>query len=867
MNKSPVTIEVPTVYFSINGTQKPPLRNVTLCSEKNKLYFGSNWKLSFSDISEKSIEEVNQILDQDEHKLNGNGKDNYGYEHDEEEEPIIIFDTIPGIGKKKSFECLFEKPNGRLGKTREREQIRFLTKFIKLYEKWQRKIQKQAEAEENERQFELQDRQMMRNAAFGTSSRNRNGSSRNVYGKRTASSSTTMTTTTTSSRFFNNRGSDGDIQSKTGNPSAFGSSTAFKSKSSSYKRKKTKLERRAERVLGSSLRRGYESFSEDEEEKEMEMEKFEQNDVDPEVAPDQESEVDDEIEREAEGGNEPILKDDDETDEEDLPEAMNSNRKRSLVSKGSRLKKQARIEEDDDSDIEFEHTDNLNEDKNALNDDDDEDEDEDDDVILPKKRPVTTTTMNTEALTDKPSTVTPTRSLRTTATTTQKAQEFLDGAITDEENAGTDAAENLSPDTRNKSEISRRSFFAPKPNPVRKNKTFITTATKQRTLADAALGSPKTRTKLSMLSPLKTKRIQPSQNSPNPVKNPYKKSSTPSTGHVGLRNLGNTCYLNSSLQVLFSIPGFLNDLSSTYEKLASTNVEEGDNENETMPLCSALLSVASRLRLIPPRIKGDSTREGAAYPSILKKQMDKLTDKFAGFEQRDAHEFLSDLIDLLHDEFISSAKDNAKFSDELPTDKYFRLNVDVCLTCDSCNYSRSKEEMYRHLSVDIGTNGDDEPWTVDQGLEKFFQPEQRIIKCEKCESGSSVTQTITVKSRPKALLLHLKRFIVDVKDGEVTWRKSTARVETKASVSLQSFTSDQEKKDENQRYKLQGVVRHIGKNAVSGHYTADAERNIPSGQKKQWVSFDDGISSIASIERILENERSQRNNYIMIYGR
>jgi ubiquitin carboxyl-terminal hydrolase 8 len=342
------------------------------------------------------------------------------------------------------------------------------------------------------------------------------------------------------------------------------------------------------------------------------------------------------------------------------------------------------------------------------------------------------------------------------------------------------------------------------------------------------------------------------------------------TGHVGLRNLGNTCYLNSSLQMLFRVPGFLTDLSATYENLKSTDTntstEGEENEIKTMPLCSALLTVASRMRLIPPRNKNDTTREGSARPSILKKEMDKLTDKFLGYEQRDAHEFLSDLIDLLHDELKSAKANHEDYSTELPTDKYFRLDVNVCLTCDSCKYSRSKEELYRHLSVDIGKNKDEEPWTVDQGLDQFFQREQRDIKGEKCEEGLSATQTITVKSRPKTLLLHLKRFtIVEVNDGEVLWGKSNARVKSETSISLEKFTADEVKGgDENQEYGLQGVVRHIGGHAMSGHYTADANRNTLLEQKQQWVNFDDSISSLTSIDKIVVDERSQQNNYIMI---
>jgi ubiquitin C-terminal hydrolase len=85
--------------------------------------------------------------------------------------------------------------------------------------------------------------------------------------------------------------------------------------------------------------------------------------------------------------------------------------------------------------------------------------------------------------------------------------------------------------------------------------------------------------------------------------------------------------------------------------------------------------------------------------------MDVLTDKFAGYEQRDAHEFIADLIDFLHDELANAQEAKGEqLKLELPTDKYFRLDVDVCLTCNSCKYSRSKVELYRHLSVEVGTH-------------------------------------------------------------------------------------------------------------------------------------------------------------------
>jgi len=255
----------------------------------------------------------------------------------------------------------------------------------------------------------------------------------------------------------------------------------------------------------------------------------------------------------------------------------------------------------------------------------------------------------------------------------------------------------------------------------------------------------------------------------------------------GIQNLGNTCYLSVSLQTLFSIPQFIMDLNKTYEVQSSMG--------KKLPLTKALLEVATAINVLDEKdtAKSDINPESArtrwlnklaGNPVALKKQMDVLTDKFVGYEQRDAHEFLSDLVDYLHDELAAplpseeegegkseQAEDDMeedKATAVLPTDEYFHLNVRVCLECDNCKYSRSKDEMYRHLSVDIGKDKESEkPWSVEQSLQQFFQPEQRELKCEKCDEGKTATQKIEIISCPKALLLHFKRFIVsqEVKSG------------------------------------------------------------------------------------------------------
>ena len=340
-----------------------------------------------------------------------------------------------------------------------------------------------------------------------------------------------------------------------------------------------------------------------------------------------------------------------------------------------------------------------------------------------------------------------------------------------------------------------------------------------------------------------------------------------------------------------------------------------------MPLTQALLEVAAATGVLAekdaPLIDSQVARSksgisatlslATANPVGLKRVMDVLTDKFAGYEQRDAHEFLSDLVDFLHDELAAppsaiaaSSTAGTLTSCVLSTDEYFHMNVRVCLKCESCGYSRSKDEMYRHLSVDVGEDSNLEKWTVERSLKQFFRPEKREIKCEKCDSGNSATQTMAIIACPKALLLHFKRFIVtqEMKSSpiarpnsqgkenqaapppprmEMVLHKNKAKIGIEESLSINSFI-DEKKECPAGKYFLRGVVHHVGSTAFSGHYTTCAKRNLKecngkadyisnsnTANKEQWVFFDDQVGTKKSTDYVTGCERNQRNCYMALY--
>jgi hypothetical protein len=149
----------------------------------------------------------------------------------------------------------------------------------------------------------------------------------------------------------------------------------------------------------------------------------------------------------------------------------------------------------------------------------------------------------------------------------------------------------------------------------------------------------------------------------------------------GLSNMGNTCYLNASLQMLYTLKGFIPAIDG-----------KGGGE-----LVKSVVSTAQRVLDI-------SKKPGLLNARPVKLAMDKISDKFRGFQQRDAHEFLGDLIDNIHEELVEGQKklnaDDMKSPTEnerdetdqgvpeLPIDEYFRCDIEVCLKCNTCGYTR-----------------------------------------------------------------------------------------------------------------------------------------------------------------------------------
>jgi ubiquitin C-terminal hydrolase len=205
-----------------------------------------------------------------------------------------------------------------------------------------------------------------------------------------------------------------------------------------------------------------------------------------------------------------------------------------------------------------------------------------------------------------------------------------------------------------------------------------------------------------------------------------------------------------------------------------------------------------------------------------------------------------------------------------PVDASFQMTCRSRLTCDSCKYTRTQTETYTHLSLEIGSS--DCGSSVEDGLRRFFAPEKRQCKCEKC-FGESATRTVVITQLPKCLLLHFKRFIVDVSPDytSVSYRKNRATVSFEDTLSFQQDSLLQEFVDSDspaiasqQAYSLRSVIHHMGASASCGHYTADCKRRTTDDDDSlEWYRFNDEM--VQSITPMAAIDHAQRTAYLVLY--
>ncbi|KAM6181070.1 ubiquitin carboxyl-terminal hydrolase 50 [Erethizon dorsatum] len=296
-------------------------------------------------------------------------------------------------------------------------------------------------------------------------------------------------------------------------------------------------------------------------------------------------------------------------------------------------------------------------------------------------------------------------------------------------------------------------------------------------------------------------------------------------GVGGLRNLGNTCYMNAVLQCLASVP------------LLTQYFRSGQYVTALRKDCKEVATAFAYL--LTDMWLGDAD---CVSPEEFLAALGRLYPTFTKRTQQDAQEFLIYALNALHE---ALRKCHPRSREKRSTQRCRRevtasetsiitqlfegqLNYSImCLKCENCTY---KNEVFTVLSLPIPSEYE---CTLQDCLQCFFQQDtltwNNQIHCSFCETKQETAVRATISKAPKIIIFHLKRFDIQ---GQVKRKLRTDIPYPLTNLDLTPYVRPAFWK--RPTYNLCAVVNHFG-DLDSGHYTAFCRNSVT----QTWYSFDD----------------------------
>ncbi|XP_075436136.1 ubiquitin carboxyl-terminal hydrolase 36-like isoform X2 [Ascaphus truei] len=301
---------------------------------------------------------------------------------------------------------------------------------------------------------------------------------------------------------------------------------------------------------------------------------------------------------------------------------------------------------------------------------------------------------------------------------------------------------------------------------------------------------------------------------------------------AGLQNLGNTCFLNSTVQCLTYTPPLANYLLS---KEHSRNCQQGG-------FCM-LCIMQNHL------IQAFANSGNAIKPVSFIRELKKIARHFRFGSQEDAHEFLRYTIDAMQKACLNGyTKLDRQSQATTLVHQIFGGSLRSRVKCSVCKSVSDTYDPYLDIALEIRNSAN-----IVRALEQFVKSDalsgENAYMCAKCKKKVPASKRFSVHRASNVLTLSLKRF-ANFSGGKIT--KDVGYPEF---LNVRPYMS--QSNGDPVMYALYAVLVHSGYSCHAGHYYCYVKAS--SGQ---WYQMNDSLVHASNIKVVLNQQA-----YVLFYLR